>query len=83
MATAMDKPASVRVSAAASAKLESLARATGKTKVALLDEALAALEDRLFWSEMDEGYSAHGDAIRADMAGTEGSLLDGLDGVTV
>ena len=81
MATLKDKPTSVRVSPMASERLDALAKSTGKSKVALLDEAVAALEDRLFWAAMDDGYQQHGDAIQADLAGTEGSLMDGLDGV--
>lgn len=81
MAAVKGKPASVRVSQVASEKLELLAKATGKSKVAVLDEALSALEDRLFWAAMDEGYSQHGEAIRAELAGTEGSLMDGLEGI--
>lgn len=49
--------------------------------MALLDEALAALEERLFWTAMDAGFATYGSALQKEVAGTEGALLDGLDGI--
>ncbi len=83
MAVEKEKSPSVRISQAAFAALEHLAKVTGKSKVALLDEALAAYEERLFWAGMDAGYERHGDAIRADMTDADGSLADGLAGIPV
>jgi predicted transcriptional regulator len=72
---------SVRISPTASARLTAIALSTGKSKVAILEEALAAMEDKAFWDSMNKGYTAHGAALRAPLEATDNSLLDGLNGV--
>ena len=68
----------VRVSAATSALIDSLAKSTGKSKVAVLDEAVAAMADKLFWEGFEACYaSPQGDAIQAEVAVWEG-VSDGL-----
>lgn len=72
---------SVRVSRAAGEKLERLSQATGRNKIDLLDQALAMLDEQLFWAAMDAGYAEHGAALHAELATADGALLDGLDGI--
>jgi predicted transcriptional regulator len=69
---------SVRIAAADSAVLNELAQATGKTKVAILHEALEAMATKAFWDGFNRGYEEDGEAIKAEVAIWDVALNDGL-----
>ena len=69
---------SVRISKTTSLALDDLARATGKSKVVLLAEAVEAMAAKAFWASFDAGYDGHGGEFRAELTAMEGSFNDGL-----
>jgi predicted transcriptional regulator len=69
---------SVTIAAADSAMLDELAQATGKTKVAILHEALEAMASKAFWDGFNQGYEQDGEAIKAAVAIGDVALNDGL-----
>ncbi|MFN7925995.1 MAG: hypothetical protein U0Q16_38210 [Bryobacteraceae bacterium] len=73
---------SVRINAAANALLSDLAVKTGRSKAQVIEEALAALEERLFWTSVQEAF-AEGESpeMRAERELWDRTVGDGLKGV--
>ncbi|MDB5101351.1 MAG: hypothetical protein JWM80_5772 [Cyanobacteria bacterium RYN_339] len=71
-------PVSVRISEATSTALDALVKATGKSKVKLLEEAVLAAGERAFWEGFDDGYARDGKASRTELTAWDGALADGL-----
>ncbi len=71
---------SVRITATANALLSTLAGKTGKSKAQILEEALRDLEDRMFWSEVQQAFAAspESDDLRAERELWDSTVSDGL-----
>ena len=75
---------SVRITADANARVASLAKRMGSSKAQVIEAAVRALEDRVFWQDVQEAYAALSDdatrlaKYRAEIAAWDHTLQDGL-----
>jgi hypothetical protein len=71
---------SVRITAAAHAMLTELAAETGKPKAQLVEDALRALEERVFWTGVHEAFAApETKAMRTERNLWDRTVGDGLE----
>jgi len=68
---------SVRITADADSLLTTLAGKTGKPKAQIVQEALEALEDRIFWSEVQTAFE-NGSETAAETALWDATVPDGF-----
>lgn len=73
---------SVRINATANVLLTELSAKTGRSKAQVIEQALAFLQERLFWASVREAY-ANGESaeLRAERELWDGTTGDGLKGV--
>jgi hypothetical protein len=77
MATkAKERGAPVRVPARAASALAELTKATGISKSALLEEAIADLQLKRTLAAITAAYDLHGPAIQAEYAALDGDIED-------
>lgn len=80
-----DVSTTVRVSETTRDRLAALAKQRGKPMIDVVEEAVDALERRVFWDAVDAGYEVlrrDEDAwaqVLAERAEWDGTLRDGLD----
>ena len=70
---------SVRITATAHAMLAGLAAETGKPKAQIVEEALRALEERVFWAGVQEAFTEpESKAMRAERELWDQTVSDGF-----
>ena len=80
-----DVSTTVRVSEQTRDRLAALAKQRGKPMIDVIEEAVDALERRVFWDAVDSGYETLRNdkeawaEVLAERAEWDGTLRDGLD----
>lgn len=71
---------SVRITASSRALLSLLAEKTGRPKAQIVEEALRAWEDRVFWADVQQSFASVAESaeLRAERDLWETTVADGL-----